>query len=207
VDTLTAHGNESCAGSNVVATASAACARSSTPKIAVSRECPASPIVVGELAFFSGVVSNSGNATLHNIVVTDDQAGVVLDNLVLAPSEAVGFFGFYIPVNCGPNQTSGVTAVGADVCTGNVVSNRFLTACGVSCQGVQPVTLFGLLSENGDFRLSFATEPGHNYKIEFTDSLLPTNWQTLLIYPGDGSLATIPDGITNSQRFYRVLSQ
>jgi len=208
VDTLTARGNDICVGSNVVATATAACTRSSTPKITVSRECPAGDVVLGQLVFFSGAVSNSGNATLNNIVVTDDQAGVVLDNLVLAPSEAVGFFGFYIPTNCGPSVASGVTAVGADVCTGIVVSNRFLTACVVGCQqDAHPVTLFGALGENGGFRLSFATEAGHDYRIEFTDSLLPTNWQTLLVYPGNGSLAIIPDVITNAQRFYRVLSQ
>jgi uncharacterized repeat protein (TIGR01451 family) len=206
VDTLTARGNEACAGSNVIATASAACPRTTTPNIRVSRECAPTNVVVGELVFFTGIVSNSGNATLNNVVVTDDQAGVVLDNLVLAPSEAVSFLGIYVATNCGPSVPSRVTVIAADVCTGTVVSNQFVTACPVGCQFTQPVRLFGGL-DGDQFNLFFATEPGHTYQVEFTDSLPSTNWQTLTTFDAEGFLATIPNNITNAQRFFRVLSQ
>jgi hypothetical protein len=162
--------------------------------------------VAGELVFFTGIVTNSGNATLNNVVVTDDQAGVVLDNLVLAPAEAVSFLGIYVATNCGPSVPSRITAIAADVCTGTVVSNQFATACPVGCQFSQPVRLFGAL--DGDtFNLFFETEPGHTYQVEFTDSLSPTNWQTLTTFDAEGFLATIPNNITNGQRFFRVLSQ
>jgi len=204
VDTLTAHGNEICLGSNVIATASAVCARITTPRIAVTRGCPPSPVTVGDLVFFSGVVSNSGNATLNNVLVVDDQAGIVLDNLALAPGEAVPYFGMYIPTNCGPNSASAVTASANDVCTGIVVSNRFVTACSVICTTGQPLVLFGEALAGGNFVFSFDTETNQTYKVEYSDSLLPLNWQTITNVVGTGSTVTIPDSGTNAQRFYRV---
>jgi hypothetical protein len=205
VDTLTARGKEICAGSNVIATASAACPRITTPRIAVSRDCPPSPVTVGDLVFFSGVVSNSGNATLNNVLVVDDQAGIVLDNLALAPGESVPYFGMYIPTNCGPNAMSAVTASASDVCTGIVVSNRFVTSCSVTCTTSQPLVLFGEAIAGGNFVFSFDTEPNQTYKVQCTDSLLPVNWQTITNVLGTGSTVTIPDGGTNAQRFYRVM--
>jgi len=205
VDTLTAHGNEICLGSNVIATASAACPRITTPRIAVTRDCPPNPVTAGDLVFFSGVVSNSGNATLNNVLVVDDQAGVVVDNLALAPGEAVPYFGMYIPTNCGPNTVSAVTASAADVCTGIVVSNRFVTSCSVICTTAQPLVLFGETLAGGNFVFSFDTETNQTYKVQRTDSLLPSDWQTITNVPGTGSTVTIPDSGTNAQGFYRVM--
>ena len=207
VDTLTAKGQDICAGSNVTATASAACPRVTTPRIAVSRGCPPDQVVAGELVFFTGTVTNSGNATLNNVVVTDDQAGIVVDSLVLAPSESVDFFGMYIPTNCGPSIASGITAQATDVCTGVLVTNRFVTSCGVTCQSVQPVILFGETVVSNLFKFSFQTEASRSYTVEFTDALFPLTWQTNSVVPGDGGIKTISDSLSNTQRFYRVFTQ
>jgi len=207
VDTLTANGNEICAGSNVTATASAACPRITTPQIAVSRTCPPGEVVAGELVFFTGRVTNSGNATLNNVVVTDDQAGIVVDSLVLAPSEAVDFFGMYIPTNCGPSIASGITVQATDVCTGVMVTNRFVTTCAVTCETAEPVVLFDETVIGNLFKFSFQSEANHSYTVEFSDSLAPANWQTLIVVPGDGGIKTIGEAPSNSQRFYRVFTQ
>jgi uncharacterized repeat protein (TIGR01451 family) len=207
VDTLTATGKDFCRGSNVVATASAACPRVTTPQIAVRRQCPPAPVTVGDLVFFTGEVTNSGNATLNNVLVVDDQAGVVLSNRALAPGEAVPFFGSYVVTNCGPNTPSGVTASASDVCTGVVVSNRFVISCSVTCtnQQSQPIVLFNERVEGGNFLFSFNTETNRHYQIQFSDSLLPTYWQTFSNLVGSGSMVTIPDVRTNAIRFYRVI--
>jgi len=207
VDTLTAQGVEICTGSNVVATASAACPRITTPNIAVTRDCPLDPAQQGELTFFTGTVANSGNATLNYVSVIDDLAGTVLDNIALAPSEAVGYWGMYVPTNCGPRVACGVTASGADICTGNVVSNRLMVICSVICPAIQPVTIFNPAFGGGAFTFSFATELNRAYTVEFTDSLVPADWQMLTNFPGTGAIVTIPDAATNAQRFYRVLIQ
>jgi hypothetical protein len=210
VDTLTAVGQDLCAGSNVTATASAACPRVTTPAIRVTRDCGPSPVTEGEMVMFTGSVSNSGNATLGNVEVVDDQAGVVVSSLTLAPMEVESFMGMYIVTNCGPSVPSGVTASGSDVCTGIVVSNRFLTACSVICptNSSGPVVIFGQqVTEGNSFIFYFDTEQGHTYTVEYSDSLFPANWRTNSIVPGDGNQATISDSITNAHRFYRLLVQ
>lgn len=207
VDTLTARGNEFCFGSNVIATASAACPRVTTPRLAVTRDCPPGPVSEGDLVFFTGLVTNSGNATLANVTVIDDQAGDVLDNLVLAPGETAFYLGMYLVTNCGPNVASAVTAFGSDVCTGVTVSNRFVTACSITCPPTPVVTLFGMGVQGTNFVFSFATEANQDYTVQFTDSLNSPNWQSLKGISGDGSVAVISDPIVDGQRFYRVLIQ
>jgi uncharacterized repeat protein (TIGR01451 family) len=207
VDTLAARGNEFCAGSNVVADASAACPITTTPRIAVTRDCPLLPVSEGDLTFFNGSVSNSGNATLGNVSVVDDQAGVVLANIALAPGEAVPFTGMYIPTNCGPNVSDSVVAIANDVCTGVVVSNRFFVNCSIACPTTQPVTITDPKVSGKVFQFSFGTDSAHSYTVQFTDLLLPAGWQTLTNFPGNGNVATIHDGVTSSHRFYRVITQ
>jgi hypothetical protein len=60
----------------------------------------------------------------------------------------------------------------------------------------------------GDFTFSVTTEAGRIYDIEYADSLLPQNWQSLTNFPGTGSPAAITDAATTTgQRFYRARSQ
>ena len=207
VDTLTARGQDICRGSNVVATASDACPRITTPKITVTRDCPPPPVNLGELVFFTGVVSNSGNATLANVLVVDDQAGVVLDSQAMAPSEALWYWGMYFPQDCGAQAASGVTATANDVCTGTVVSNRFVTVCAVICPPTQPVTIFGARINGEHFEFSFETATDRTNTVQCTDSLMPTNWLNLTNFLGDGNITTIQVSKSNAQRFYRIMIQ
>ena len=55
-------------------------------------------------------------------------------------------------------------------------------------------------------KFSFATELGRTYTVQYTDSLVPANWQSAPSFIGDGSIVTITDP-TRQMRFYRVLVQ
>src|SRR5262249_49623389 len=95
-DTLTATGASKCTGSNVTATASAACPTLVIPRIAVTKACycPSGPVPLGQPMMFTGTVSNTGNITLINVFVVDNQLTnntPVVGPLTLAPGEASSF--------------------------------------------------------------------------------------------------------------------
>jgi len=205
VDTLTARGKEFCTGSNVVATASAACPRITTPGIRVTRDCPPGPPTLGDLVFVTGIVSNSGNATLVNVRLVDDQAGVIMDSAALAPGEAVWYLGMFITTNCGPSIPAGITATANDACFSASVTNRFTTTCGVVCPSNLPVVLLDSHVEDGNFLFSFQTEVNKSYKIQFTPTIGPETWQDLATLPGTGGILTVSHNASAIQGFYRVV--
>jgi len=94
------------------------CQNTLTPGIKVTKACPAQPVAPGQLFTFSGSVSNTGNVTLTNIVVVNDQPAPntpVFNRPSLAPGEVVSFTGSYpAPVCCSAADT--VTATGTSRC-------------------------------------------------------------------------------------------
>jgi len=68
-----------------------------------------------------------------------------------------------------------------------------------------PLLVFAPTKVGNNFNISFDTEPGQTYIVEYTDSLLNPNWQLLPTQTGDGKVKTVTDtapGIPN--RYYRV---
>jgi hypothetical protein len=59
----------------------------------------------------------------------------------------------------------------------------------------------------GSVNISFPTLPGLQYWVQATDVLVPPNWQTIKIVVGDGTVQTVSDPITKTQRFYRIAPQ
>ena len=56
------------------------------------------------------------------------------------------------------------------------------------------------------FAVSFQTEVGYSYRIEYTDSLTaPVTWLPLSIFNGTGSVVTYEEPATHDKRFYRVV--
>ena len=54
-------------------------------------------------------------------------------------------------------------------------------------------------------QLSYPTEPGRPYRIEYTESLPLPQWQTLEDFTGDGSVHVVLDQVRPGQnRFYRL---
>jgi len=54
------------------------------------------------------------------------------------------------------------------------------------------------------FSLSFDTQAGKRYLVEYQNNLVSAPWNTLIEVMGNGSMATITDPLNASSRFYRV---
>ena len=87
----------------VSSTNSATCPIFTTPAIEVTVFCPTNPVGQGGYLTYSGTVSNAGNITLTNIVVTNNWpfSFVVFTVPSLAPGATTNFTGhYYVPLNC-----------------------------------------------------------------------------------------------------------
>src|SRR6185295_1757249 len=128
-DTLTVTGNDATTGIALTNAVSAACTVSTTPGIVVTQNCPANPVSPGGLLTYTGTVSNTGNVTLNNIVVTNNQSGntPLISVATLAPGASANFTGSYTAPATGPT-TSTSTAHATSLC-GVPVSNTASSTC------------------------------------------------------------------------------
>src|SRR3954469_4028237 len=128
--------------SNVVSSASTTCSIITTPGIQVTKVCPPTAVGPGQLLTFSGSVSNTGNVTLNNIVVVNDQPAPntsVFTRATLAPGEVVTFTGSYtVPETC--STTSTLTANATSLC-GVAVTSRATSTCPIVTAPAIAVTL------------------------------------------------------------------
>ncbi len=129
--TLTARGNDNCSGTSVTNIASATCFITGTPLIAVTLNCPATPVVTGNSITFSGTVSNPGNVTLTNVTVIDAQASpsTVLTLASLAPGASANFTATFISPANACTVTSSVTARGTNTCAGVASTDTASATC------------------------------------------------------------------------------
>ena len=71
-----------------------------------------------------------------------------------------------------------------------------------------PVTIVNSLYLPGEYVLSFATQAGFNYAVQYTDTLSPSDWHQLPVVSGTGGAVWVTNANpTASQRFYRVQTQ
>jgi uncharacterized membrane protein len=110
-DTVTASATGLCGGP-VSATASSTCVVTASPCIAVTKSCDT--VTIGSPNHISGVVSNCGNVTLTNIVITDSLYGSVASFASLAPGVSQPY-SKTVTNTCG-NFPDTVTASGRSVC-------------------------------------------------------------------------------------------
>ncbi len=208
VDTVTVRGAQICNGSNVTATATTSCPGLTAPRLGIVVDCPPAGALLGELVFYSGAISNVGDVTVSDVLVTDNHAGFLTQIATLVPRETADFFGFYLATNCGPSVLTRVTATGFDFCTGGSVSNEVTTACVIVCPPSQaaPVLLDPQIN-GGLFQFSLLTELGRPYRVEYAKAVAPVNWQLLTNFFGNGGLVTVADPTPFPQRFYRVLAE
>ena len=69
-------------------------------------------------------------------------------------------------------------------------------------------TVFAPTKVGNNFIVSFQTEPGKTYTVQYTDTLAPPTWQNLPSVPGNGATESVTNsapGIAN--RYYRLLEQ
>jgi uncharacterized repeat protein (TIGR01451 family) len=142
--TVTARGSDACTATMVTNTASATCPLSVTPRLIVTESCSPTPASPGGLLTYSGSLSNAGNTTLTNLVVTNDRSGAtpVFATASLLPGAMTNFTGSYtVPAGTACSVTSVLTATGRDVCAGNPVSATDSATCPVSGTALIAVTL------------------------------------------------------------------
>jgi uncharacterized repeat protein (TIGR01451 family) len=131
-DTLTASGTVFCAKTNVTATATATCTVASVPAITLTKTCPPAPVAPGGLLVYTGTVTNSGNVTLVNIMVVDNQPTnntPVIGPITLAPGTGTNFGGSYIANADCCAVVDTLTATARDVCTSVQITNTATAVC------------------------------------------------------------------------------
>ena len=125
----------------VTNSATATCQNVLTPGIKVTKVCPVQTAISGQLLTFSGSVSNTGNVTLTNIVVVNDQpaANTAVYTLAsLAPGAVASFTGSYLaPAECSVTDT--LTARASSICGAAVTSTASAT-CPVQTEPALEVT-------------------------------------------------------------------
>jgi uncharacterized repeat protein (TIGR01451 family) len=205
MDTLTASGQDRCAGTRVMATATAICPLLSTPHITVTRVCPASPVPVGGVFAYSGSVSNAGDVVLTNVYVLSSKPNAntsVLGPMALAPGETEMFSGSYtVTANSDPT-TDTVTASGTDICQGQTVTTT------ANCSGpVGPLIVSSVTLANGTATVTWMATPGVTYRLQCASNYQNSVWINV---PGD--VTAISNTVskneavgTTPQRFYRVM--
>jgi uncharacterized repeat protein (TIGR01451 family) len=198
IDTLTATGQGLCNHSNVTATATAVCPLLTTPSITLLENCPAAPIPMGSTFVFSGIVTNSGDVVLTNVLVFGPlgASSPVLGPISLAPGQSAPYSGSYPTVFNTSAVT--VTATGQETCSGTTASNSIVCAV---------VTTPQIASKNGVDTVTFPTAKGGTYTVQYKNHLTDPTWSTLSTVAGTGSLVTITDPIVPGvpMRFYRIL--
>ncbi len=69
------------------------------------------------------------------------------------------------------------------------------------------VTIKNMQIAGGNFSLTFASQNGVHYSIEYKTALSDATWQSLPSVTGTGNDVTVTDAVTGSTRFYRVGAQ
>jgi len=68
--------------------------------------------------------------------------------------------------------------------------------------------IFAPTKVGGNFTLSFQTELGKTYVIQYTDTTTPPNWQSLPPITGNGGAQTVTNSAPGiAQRYYRLIEQ
>ncbi|RMH82995.1 hypothetical protein EA796_17615 [Pseudomonas sp. AOB-7] len=145
-DTVTASGSDLLTGSPVSETASASCSADVLPALDVTKQCTDAP-AFGMPILFDGSVTNSGNVTLLDVIVTDDNGtpGDTSDDVVfnignLAPGASANYNGSYDPGVAGPS-TNTVVATASDAVESSPVSSSPASAtCEVPPPGEEGCT-------------------------------------------------------------------
>jgi hypothetical protein len=69
-------------------------------------------------------------------------------------------------------------------------------------------TFFAPAKTGDNFIVSFQTNPGNTYTVQFTDTLTPENWQSLPSVAGNGEVESVTNSAPGvAQRFYRLIEQ
>ena len=129
--TVTARGSDACTANFVTNIASATCPLITAPRLVVTENCSVTAVSPGGMLTYSGSVSNSGNITVTNVVVTNDRSGstTIFTVPTLAPRGSANFSGSFIAPLDSCSVTSTLTASANDACTGIPLSTNATATC------------------------------------------------------------------------------
>lgn len=131
-DTVTARGLDVCTFQPVLDIQTTTCPVSTAPRIALTQNCPTQPTARGGIHTFTGTVSNSGNVTLTNVFVVNNQPApntAVIGPITLAPGASVNFSGSYTAPEACCEILSTLTARGQDLCAATTVTATATALC------------------------------------------------------------------------------
>jgi uncharacterized repeat protein (TIGR01451 family) len=205
--TVTVSGSDNCYPNVIVTTnASATCPLNTTPGIQVTKLCYEQRVAPGQTFTFSGSVSNTGNITLTNIVVVNNQPSnntPVFTLASLAPGAVTNFIASYVaPTNCSVTDT--LIATGRSIC-GVAVSSTNSATCPIFTTPAIVVTVFCPTNQVGQGgQLTFSGTVSNAGNITLTNIIVVNNWPFSNVIFTAGSLA--PGATTNFTGSYMVPS-
>jgi uncharacterized repeat protein (TIGR01451 family) len=203
-DTLTSTGSDVSNGSVITNTASASCNLVTTPRIVVTQNCPVTPVTPGSLFTYSGTVSNAGNITLNNIVVTNSLSGTtpVLSVPILAPGASVGFTGSYQAPATGPTASTS-SARATSLCGATVTGAAGSTCPIVSTPGITVIKLCPPVPVASGSTLVFSGAVANTGNVTLTNVFV-VNSQPVPNTPVLGPITLAPGERTNFTGSYIV---
>ncbi len=121
-----------CSLASVVSTATPVCTVTTVPAVVVTLACPATPVTTGGLISFTGTVRNTGNVTLKDVYVVNNQPAAVLaviGPITLAPGASVPFVASFTSPSDACSVSTTVTARGTDNCGTTSVTSVASATC------------------------------------------------------------------------------
>jgi hypothetical protein len=208
-ETVTARGQDRCTGTVVTARSSVVCPMLTTPGLGLTQTCPASLVLPGGEFAFTGIITNTGDVNLTNVVVYSIRPGTsrtaVFGPVELAPGESARFAAS-LPAGSSTNaEMNLLEVVGQDTCLARNITAR------ADCSG--PVALSPLptvrssTQTNGIVTLVWDSSAGSTYTLQCKADLADPIWIDI---PGNvtaiGDTATKTDVLgPTPRRFYRVI--
>jgi len=177
---------------------------------------------VGEDYYSPDQIDTTGFNTMHIDLWTANGNQFYVQLVSLSPTESaqVGVFnmatnqwvGFDIPLSefAAVNPSTDLTAIQQILWVDNIPpglqnANFYFDNVYFYNRPASPVMTASLTS--GTNYLSFPTQNGFNYTVQYTTNLTSAVWQALPVIVGDGSIDMVGDTATQSQRFYRLSIQ
>ena len=157
--------------------------------------------IVDPITFVSGptsLVRTVGEAASFEVVVTSSLLPLSYQWFhegVLIPGATGSVLGF-ASVSTTDSGAYTMTASNAD---GSATSATAFLLVGL------PLRIASLTRNGATSAISFITQTGFNYSVEFKSSLAEPQWESLPTVPGTGGTVTVVDtGANSATRFYRV---
>ncbi len=205
--TLTATGKGKCDSTQVTSSSTAVSPLERGPKIELALDCPTgeNPLVAGVVV--TGIVRNSGDITLTNVLVVSSiptEDTVVVGPINLAPGETQALSIHVTAMGEDTIRSLSVSATGQSICGGTPVGSTTLCA---GKQLVAPqITL--ILQTEGGIRLSWSATAGTVYQVQYKAALSDLEWSNLegTVTATGPTASKVDPAVSSSSRFYRIVA-